>query len=256
VRARVADRTELTEAQILAWADRHHQRTAHWPNRLSGPVFRVPSETWPRIDNALKCGRRGLPGGSSLARLLLERRGVRHKGKLPRFTVRLLLQWADAYHARTGRWPRVSSGPIPEAPGETWAIVNHALTTGLRGLPGGSSLACLLQERRPARHWLHPPRVTEAQILAWADAHHVQTGEWPTQHSGPVLGMPGETWNCLNLALRLGYRGLPGGSSLAQLLQQARGGAERPELARLHRGADPGLGGGPPRAHGPVAAGD
>jgi hypothetical protein len=142
---------------------------------------------------------------------------------LPHFTVRLLLQWADAFHARTGHWPTVGSGPIPEAPGETWAIVNKALTHGLRGLPGGSSLACLLQEHRPARHRLHPPHLTESQILAWAEAHHAQTGKWPTQYTGHVLGAAGETWNRLNLALRLGYRGLPGGSSLAALLQRARG---------------------------------
>jgi hypothetical protein len=222
-RARVADMTELTEAQILVWADLHYRRTGHWPNKNSGPVFRVPSQSWARIDKALSYGRQGLPGGSSLARLLLERRGVRHKGKLPRLTIRLLLQWADAHHARFGHWPTSGSGPISEAPGETWAIVNQALTHGLRGLPGGSSLPCLLQEHRPARHRLHPPHMTEAQILTWADAHHAQTGKWPTQFSGPVLGVPGETWKGLNHALRLGYRGLAGGSSLAHLLHQARG---------------------------------
>jgi hypothetical protein len=37
------------------------------------------------------------------------------------------------------------------APGETWAIVAGALFKGRRGLPGGSSLAKLLAEKRPAK---------------------------------------------------------------------------------------------------------
>lgn len=58
-----------------------------------------------------------------------------------------ILAWADTYHARTGRWPARNSGPVPEAPGQTWATVNQALAAGARGLPGGDTLARLL-----ARH--------------------------------------------------------------------------------------------------------
>ncbi len=55
-----------------------------------------------------------------------------------------ILSWTDAHHARTGRWPNYDSGPIMDAPGETWAAVQMALTLGRRGLPGGSSQARLL----------------------------------------------------------------------------------------------------------------
>jgi hypothetical protein len=56
----------------------------------------------------------------------------------------LILCWADEHHARTGQWPKVSSGPVQAAPGENWRSLNSALHVGCRGLPGGDSLARLL----------------------------------------------------------------------------------------------------------------
>ena len=66
-----------------------------------------------------------------------------------------------------------------------------------------------------------------AQILAWADAHQRQAGDWPKQTSGPVAGAPGELWCNIDAALRCGWRGLPGGDSLSRLLRRERGMPER-----------------------------
>ncbi|HEX4608876.1 MAG TPA: hypothetical protein VH092_11785, partial [Urbifossiella sp.] len=126
----------LTEAQILAWADHHHRRTGHYPKHNDGPILAAPAETWVAMENALIKGRRGLPGGDSLAKLLARRRGVRNKSGLPALTARQIKAWAVAHKARTGRWPTAHSGPIPEAPGESWAAVHSALHSGLRGFPG------------------------------------------------------------------------------------------------------------------------
>jgi hypothetical protein len=71
------------------------------------------------------------------------------------------------------------------------------------------------------------PALTVKQILAWADAHHGRTGQWPSARSGPVAGSEGETWDSVNAALVGGFRGLPGGESLARLLQRERGMEER-----------------------------
>jgi hypothetical protein len=60
--------------------------------------------------------------------------------------------------------------------------------------------------------------LTEAQILAWADAHHARTGGWPSPGSGPVAGAPGEDWGDIDIAQCAGYRGLPGGWTLPRLL--------------------------------------
>jgi hypothetical protein len=70
---------------------------------------------------------------------------------------------------------------------------------------------------------MHRSRLTVAQILAWADAHRAWAGDWPRTGSGPVPQGPGETWRRIDNALRYGLRGLPGGSSLARLLEQERG---------------------------------
>jgi hypothetical protein len=66
----------LPVAQILAWADAHKGRTGSWPTLNSGPVHGVDGETWYNVNAALRDGWRGLPGGDSLFRLLVPRRGL------------------------------------------------------------------------------------------------------------------------------------------------------------------------------------
>jgi hypothetical protein len=211
--------TPLSVARILAWADDHRRRTGAWPQQASGPVLAAPGQTWAAVSLALYRGSRGLPRGSSLARLLADARGYRNRRRLPPLDVRDVLDWADAHCARTGEWPRVRTGPIPEAPGETWAAVNAALATRSRGLTTGGSLARLLADRRGKRNVGALPVLSEAQVLAWADAFHARTGTWPKARSGPVdKEGPGEHWRTINGALRRGLRGLPGGDSLARLL--------------------------------------
>ena len=71
-------------------------------------------------------------------------------GELPRrpaLTVPQILAWADAFRARTGRWPTRKSGPILEAPGENWYQVYRAVQIRRRGLPGGLSFPQLIKER-------------------------------------------------------------------------------------------------------------
>lgn len=67
------------------------------------------------------------------------------------------------------------------------------------------------------------PDLTIRQILQWAEAHHRRAGRWPSQMSGPVRGVAGERWGNIQSALYKGSRGLPGGSSLAKLLDQRFG---------------------------------
>jgi hypothetical protein len=135
-----------------------------------------------------------------------------------RLSVAQILRWADAHHERTGRWPGAHSGPVAGAAGEHWGSIESALRHGWRGQPGGDSLARLLAEHRGRRTRAALPPLTEAQILAWADAHHRHTGTWPSAAAGEVLGAPGENWRGIDQALHSGYRGLPRGDSLARLL--------------------------------------
>jgi hypothetical protein len=213
----------LTIPKILAWADAYHDRTGRWPTARSGPIGEAPGETWVSVHDALYMGNRGLPGGSSLARLFAQQRGVRNEKALPPFNTAEILRWADAYFGRCRAWPTRNSGPIPEAPGETWLRVQQALHQGCRGLAGGSSLARLLAAHRGARNRLNAVPLSVEQILAWADAHHTRTGSWPACKLGPIPKAPGETWLAVDSALRQGARGLPGGSSLTRLLVEGRG---------------------------------
>jgi hypothetical protein len=98
------------------------------------------------IDNALRQGLRHLPGGSSLIRLLVRKRGVRNPAGLLDLSVEQILSWADAHFRQTGTRPKYDSGPILDAPGETWAGVYYALRYGGRNLRVGLSLAKLLNE--------------------------------------------------------------------------------------------------------------
>jgi hypothetical protein len=221
---------ELTEDQILAWCDAYHKLTGRWPTRDSRPrvVQGAPAERWSAINDALNKGHRGLPGGSSLPRLLAARRGRRNRKALPRLTVRQILKWCDAHHRRTGSWPHNRTAlrvAIPGSGGETWSALDTALVRGARGLPGGSSLARVLAEHRGVRNVHSRPRMTVRQILAWADAWYARTGHWPKQKDWrqPIPGSQGETWGGVIQAVAMGLRGFPGGFSLFDLLAKHRG---------------------------------
>jgi hypothetical protein len=64
----------LTYTRILRWTEVHREETGSWPEADSGRVRHVRGETWARVDGALRQGRRGLPGYSSLRRLLAANR--------------------------------------------------------------------------------------------------------------------------------------------------------------------------------------
>lgn len=143
--------------------------------RKSGGIVGTLFERWSAVDTALRSGTRNLPGGSSLAQLLADERGVRNIKDVPPLNEEIILAWCDAHHKTTGKWPTAKSGRITGTD-EKWASVNQALLQGLRRVPGGSSLARLLALHRGVRNRKALPNLTEEQILAWADAHHARTG--------------------------------------------------------------------------------
>jgi hypothetical protein len=218
--------TVLTEVLVLSWADAHFARTGRWPRILDPDTTSLPPGlTWQLLDIALRQGHRGLPGGDSLPRLLARDRGARVRRRPPPLSEGRVLAWARAHRRVAGRWPVAASGPVAAAPEESWAGIDMALRHGLRGLPGGDSLARLLARRLGARTRAVLLRLTERLVLAWADEHLRHTGRWPTSASGPVGSAAGERWGTLNQALRLGMRGLSGGDSLSRLLRRhGRGG--------------------------------
>jgi len=225
----------LTVAQVLKWADDFKRRRGRWPHTDSGRI-RPLDETWQAINMALACGRRGLPGGSSLAKLLAAHRGKRNPRDLPSLSERQIVQWARTHLARNGKVPNDDSGPIYGVPGETWAAIDHALIHGRRGLPGRSSLSRLLARHGMKLNIKRLPPLKQRQILAWADAHFERHGEWPSKDSGTVAEARIEKWMGIDTALRCGLRGLPGLSSLTAFLNDHRdlfrGKTRRPKTIR------------------------
>jgi hypothetical protein len=228
-----SERPGLTVGQILAWCDAHRARTGRWPSGRSGPVEGAPGETWVNVHQALQRGLRGLPGGDSVPRLLARERGKRHPAGLPPLTEGRIVRWARAHRKAAGRWPSAESGPVAGAPGETWQALHGPLRKGLRGLPGGDTLARLLALRCGKPHPHDRPSLSVAQVLAWADRHRRRTGAWPKATSGPIPGAGGETWAAINNALNRGARGLPGGTSLPSLLAEHRGKRNKSALPPL-----------------------
>ena len=210
----------LTRKQILEWADLHYERTGQWPDRDSGPVIGAPHIAWGTIEKRLRRGGLNLPGGMTLTRLLREARGVWDRRGKPRLTEKRILKWADAHFNRTGRWPVTLSGSLHDAANEDWAAIDMALRDGRRGLAGGSSLARLLAEHRGKPYRRHAQRLTVKQVVQWAREHHDRTGKWPTRLTGVVRGADGETWGEIDTVLRVGGRGLHGGTSLSRLLEK------------------------------------
>jgi hypothetical protein len=217
-------RPDLSVDRILGWADAHRERTGRWPNVNSGRIVETIDDTWRGVNQNLRNGGRGLPRntGDSLARLLMRRRGVRNVVHPPQLSERQIIAWVKEHRRRTGEWPLNRSGVVVAAPEETWIAVDLALRRGLRGLKGESSLARLLDEHFGVRNIRQLSRLSEKLILRWCDAHHRRTGAWPTRESGAVAEASEEKWSAIDMALRVGARGLSGGDSLARLLGRRR----------------------------------
>jgi hypothetical protein len=237
----------LTVEQILAWADAYHAATGHWPRTNVGMVPGESGTTWAAICKALQRGMRGLPGGTTLIRLLHEHRGVRLRytdlslrtrnekrarveeerrtlaGKTTLSSERVL-EWADAHHSATGRWPTKGSGPIQGVPGETWSTIAQALRRGARGLPGPTTIGRFLMLHGRGHAFALPPEVTIERLLAAALAYHAEHGAWPTAASPePVPTIPGQTWGSIDGLLRsVRFGAAVGALTLSRLLSLHR----------------------------------
>lgn len=71
-----ARKPDLRAADILAWADDHHRRHGRWPYIKAGRIPGTADQTWAAVDQALRVGLRGLPGGAG-------HRGRPYRGTTP-----------------------------------------------------------------------------------------------------------------------------------------------------------------------------
>jgi hypothetical protein len=156
------------------------------------------------------------PGSTSL----VQHRQARKKRHLSQLSEDEVLAWCERFHNEYGRWPTQSDGAIPDTT-ETWAGLNATLRAGRRGI-AATTLADFLSEHRNVRNDRNLPPLTVNLILSWADQFFSDHGFWPKAKSGPCGPGISENWRGVDNALRIGYRGLRGGSSLAKLLDKYR----------------------------------
>jgi len=91
----------LTEEIIVAWARSHLERTGQWPTENSGDLPDSPGENWNAINQCLRDGDRGCPGGDTLAQLLA-RHGATNYTTRTKLSKTKILRWARAYRQETG----------------------------------------------------------------------------------------------------------------------------------------------------------
>jgi hypothetical protein len=192
----------------LQFADAWRQEHGSYPTSHSGKVREGSADTWTGYDLALRLGLRGLSGGTSLAKLLRQNRNAPRVLTRKKHTVEQILSWADAWRERTGKWPLIKDGSIPEAPGETWSSVSKFLSRGASELGYKTTLPKLLNEMRGVPIYHVVPALNEETILEWADRYHERTGNWPKSTSGDIPEAPGDTWARISWALNNGSRSL------------------------------------------------
>lgn len=212
-------RDPLDETQVEEAARSWYIKNGEWPSRRTkGEIPELPGESWEGVNDALRRGCRGLPGGSSIYKLLAFR-GLTNRLVKNNLTRDKIWEAAKSWYNHNGEWPtQRTKGEIPELPNETWSILDNALESGLRGLPGGSSLPKFLTSHGVSNRG-SKMGLTESHIWKAAQNWFTQEYQWPSQHTvGEIPELPGYNWNSINSALRVGGRGLPRGSSLSKLL--------------------------------------
>ena len=152
--------------QILAWVDAFHRREGTWPNQNSGPIPERRARTGERWMKPFALDRAGFESGLA-SPVLSPRNAAFATGRICRGSLmRRIWSWAKKHHQRTGRWPTGESGPVVDAPGETWKGIHVALRHGCRGFPVGHSPARLLAAKRGVK----PRTRRQAALLRAGDS--------------------------------------------------------------------------------------
>jgi hypothetical protein len=217
----------LTETMIVKAIRTFHEAHGRYPNKdEKEPVPGHPGEKWSHIEAALRAGGRGLPGGSSLAKVREEKfDGINRKNQTP-LTEPLIVAWMAAFLKKYGILPTSKERrEVPDQPKEAWSRIDGCLHEGCRGLKGGETLIQLGRRHfpkvEPPPKPLAPPKMTEETIVEWMRTFEAKYGVLPkSSEKREVPGHPDKNWTAINTALKQGLNDLPGDSSLAQLKVQ------------------------------------
>lgn len=204
---------QISIEKVKKWAQTYFDLNGKWPSSKSGRdgIDDDSGETWMSIISSLRSGCRGVRKKMScIKELMTDEVPPGRPGKL---SMELIKTWADAFFAKNGYYPLTRSGPVDEAPGETWRNIEAAMRKGNRGLPKGS----LTEFLRGKKYDL-----TIQQIKEWILIYEARFGKFPVvNNSVPLPEMKNDTWIILSRSLIMGNRGLPAGSiSIPKICKQ------------------------------------
>jgi hypothetical protein len=142
----------------------------------------------------------------------------------PNLTKEIIINWVRSYIDKHKRKPYKSDGIVEFAEGEfkgiIWNSINSALNRGNRGLPGNSSLSDLIEENFDIKNPKNAPQLSENSICDLIQTFIDLYERKPQSTDENVPGIEGLSWANIDRRLREGSYGLPGGSSLAQLIRE------------------------------------
>lgn len=204
----------LSEELICSWIkkyiDKHNKKK---PTQKSGVVEFVENDyqgiTWLDINNCLKKGLRGLPGGITLPAFIEKKFGMKgRKVSTFRLSEELICSWIKKHidtHDKDKK-PTKRSGIIEFAEGDyyglTWGSVDSALHRGSKGLQGGTSLADLIEKNFGIINPKSIPVLSEEKILYHAKKFKDKHGRKPHCNDGDVDGVENLTWRNIDGHLR------------------------------------------------------
>lgn len=205
-------KSNFTKEYIIECAKNWKKLNNDWPKKGDGLINDDSQFKWIQVHNWLL-----RTYELTLAGFLFQELGVIHHLAKNKLSVSQIIEWAKHHYDTKGDWPTHRSGPVLAQPTEDWARIRYCLLEGLRGLPSKKSLEVLLYEELGVKGYLAGKKLTESSILDLARKHFASTGKWPTSYSPWIFG-DSDNWNAIDVALRVGHRGLLGGSSLSNLL--------------------------------------
>jgi hypothetical protein len=147
-------------------------------------------------------------------------------------TLKQILAWADAFRRRTGQWPSANAGPVSEAPGEKWQIVTDFRSAEIGVQGKRTDLTSTLQDAKL-------PRAGVSKLRAIIRASAVVQRLYDQDLL--AVDVAGCAWQKKPGSLDRDPASI---RDDAHETQQTNGPGGR---------TDPGVGGRPPSAHGPVA---
>jgi len=125
------------------------------------------------------------------------------------------------------RWPNLRDiGEIKCSDfASTWGAVDACLLKGFGGLPKGSSLAKFIASEFNVVNYTNCQDYSLDKILEWIEKYFDKYGKYPSSRAGVVEFaeedgyLPTIKWSSISTALSAGHRGLEGGTSLYQFIQ-------------------------------------